>query len=172
MHVFLIAAISVDGFIDPGTNTSSLTWTSKADKQFFRERTKQAGVMIVGRTTFETIGVALPGRKIYVLSSQPKPATYAALSDDAVEFTSDTPEVLLKRLAAQGVSEVAVCGGSQVYTHFLKAGLVETVYLTVEPILFGTGVSLCATPLQTKLQLQERRALSEQTTLLVFAVQR
>lgn len=170
MHVFLIAAVSVDGFIDRGSHQASTEWTSPEDKKFFRERTKQAGIMIVGRTTFETIGRALPGRKIFVLSSQPKPEKYAAIPDEAVEYTSQSPQELLQRLETAGSAEVAICGGSSVYKQFMEASLVQTLYLTMEPIIFGEGIKLVAGALDVKLQLKNITNLSEQTVLLEYQV--
>lgn len=171
MKVFIIAAISVDGFIAPSVDTSSVEWTSKGDKQFFTERTKQAKVMVMGRTTFETIGRALPGRKIIVMSSKPKPEEYAAIPDSEVKYTPQTPSNILDELETAGHKEVAICGGSQIYFAFMEAGLVDTLYLTVEPITFGKGIGLFKKELpQTKLELQEMKKIDEHTVLLEYLV--
>ena len=55
MQIFLIAAMTADGYIAENDADVSTRWTSEADSQWFRERTKQAGVMIMGRKTYETI---------------------------------------------------------------------------------------------------------------------
>ncbi len=196
MHVFLIAAVSVDGFIDRGSHQSSTEWTSAEDKKFFRDRTKEAGVMIVGRTTFETIGRALPGRKIYVLSSQPKPEKYAAIPDTEVEYTSLKPAELLEKLkteqlpksaaelqstsptdqvvrpviTSKPITEVAICGGSSIYAQFMQAGLINTLYLTMESVVFGEGIKLFSGSLQNQLSLSSVSKLSDQTVLLEYSV--
>lgn len=180
MHVFLIAAVSVDGYIDRGSHQSSTEWTSAEDKKFFKDRTKEAGVMVVGRTTFETIGRALPGRKIYVLSSQPKPEQFAEIPDSAVEYTSLSPAELLTQLettelmaddgTTKKITEVAVCGGSSIYTQFMQAGLVNTLYLTMEPVAFGEGIKLFKGTIEPKLILTSVQKLSEQTILLEYTV--
>ena len=54
IKVFIIAAISADGFIAKDTNHPAM-WTSKADKKRFIELTKRAGVVIMGATTFKTL---------------------------------------------------------------------------------------------------------------------
>jgi dihydrofolate reductase len=180
MHVFLIAAVSADGFIDRGAHQASTEWTSAEDKKFFRDRTKQAGVMVVGRTTFETIGRALPGRKIYVLSSQPKPEKFADIPDSQVEYTSLTPVELLSQLettalmeadgTTKKINEVAICGGSSIYTQFMQAGLLNTLYLTMEPVVFGEGIKLFNGAIDPKLSLKLVTNLSEQTLLLEYSV--
>jgi dihydrofolate reductase len=182
MHVFLIAAVSADGFIDRGSHQASTEWTSAEDKKFFRDRTKEAGVMVVGRTTFETIGRALPGRKIYVLSSQSKPEKFSEIPDSQVEYTSLTPAELLSQLettalmdadgTTKKIKEVAVCGGSSIYTQFIQAGLIDTLYLTMEPVVFGEGIKLFNGSISPKLSLKSVTNLSEQTLLLEYSVQR
>lgn len=182
MHVFLIAAVSADGFIDRGEHQASTEWTSAEDKKFFRDRTKEAGVMVVGRTTFETIGRALPGRKIYVLSSQSKPEKFSEIPNSQVEYTSLAPAELLSQLettalmdadgTTKKITEVAVCGGSSVYTQFMQAGLINTVYLTIEPVVFGEGIKLFSGTLQNKLTLGSLQKLSGQTILLEYTVEK
>jgi dihydrofolate reductase len=87
-----------------------------------------------------------------------------------VEVVSDTPADLIKRAAAQGYSELAVCGGASIYTMFLQAGVVDKLYLTIEPILFGQGLPLFDQQLEVKLELVELHRLSDQTTMLEYQV--
>jgi dihydrofolate reductase len=51
MKVFLIAAVTADGFI--GRDASHLAdWTSPEDKKLFRKLTTEAGVVVMGSKTF------------------------------------------------------------------------------------------------------------------------
>lgn len=171
MNVFLIAAISIDGFISPEALTNSAKWTSDGDKKFFGERTKQAKVMVMGSTTFGTIGRPLPGRRTVVMSSKPKPPEYSQFDDSQVMFTTKSPADIVEQLAAEGYDELAVCGGSNVYTQFMKARLIQTVYLTVEPIMFGSGVPLFNDSLGgQKLSLIEQKKIDTNTLLLTYSV--
>ena len=165
MHVFLIAAISIDGYIARDSDQISTVWTSKEDKKFFSERTKQAGVIVMGRKTFETIGRALPNRLNIVLSRQPRPTN----APEEIQWSNKTPQELLKELEQKGYQEVAICGGQQIYSEFLKAGLINTLYLTVEPIMFGAGVKLVTSDQSsaTKLSLKEMKKLNESGTILL-----
>jgi dihydrofolate reductase len=164
MKVFLIAAISADGFIARVTDELA-DWTSKEDKKLFVELTKRAGVMVMGRTTFETIGRALPGRKTIVY-------THQSLNVPGVEVTDETPANLVHRLHHEGTQELAICGGSAIYTQFMAAGVVDELYLTVEPTLFGTGVPLFADALNVELQLLDTKLLNDNVTLLHYEVQK
>lgn len=164
MQTSLIASITADGYI--GRHANHLAdWTSKEDKHFFVSHTKNVGTIIMGRKTFETIGRALPDRRMIVCTRNPQ-----VVQVDGVEATNESPADLLQRLADEGVTQVAICGGAEIYGLFLGAGLIDELFLTIEPILFGTGVPLSTATSDTQLQLLKVRHLSEQTILLHYAV--
>ena len=161
MKTFLIAALSADGFI--AKNSGHLAdWTSKEDKQFFVEMTKRAGVVVMGQNTYETIGRPLPGRLNVVYS---KDKEY-----EGVEVTQKDPKELLADLEKRGYEEAAIGGGATIYTMFMEAGLVDRLYLSIEPVLFGKGMSLFNKELDANLQLENVSKLGEQTILLEYNV--
>jgi dihydrofolate reductase len=162
MKVFIIAATTVDGFIGRDAEHLATTWTSEVDKRIFSQLTKQAGTIVMGSRTYATIGRPLPGRRTIVCTTQ---------QIDGVETTSKTPKELVEQLKAEGVQELAVCGGAYVYSQFMQAGVVDELYLDVEPVVFGAGVPLFGQPLQAKLQLLSSQKLNDGgTTLNHYAV--
>jgi len=163
ISAFIIVATTLDGFISPLEHTNSTTWTSGADKDFFIKKTKEAGVIVMGRTTFETIGKALPGRKMVVYSPEP-------LNVEGVETTTLPPQELLEKLEKEGFSDVAICGGSSIYSLFLRSGCVSKLYITLEPILFGNGIPLFKDIEQTKLTLLSTTPLNQNTLLLEYQI--
>lgn len=166
MKVFIIAALTADGFI--GRNSTHLSdWTSKEDKKLFVKLTKEAGVMIMGSRTFKTIGKALPDRRMVVLTSKPKEITAKE-----VEATNEPISKLLERLKKKGVNQIAVCGGSSVYKQFMHMRLVDELFLTYEPILFGNGITLFEGKMDTQLQLLSLETLNQSTYLAHYAVKK
>ncbi len=163
MKSFLIAALSADGFIARDSSSTSMSWTSKADKEFFKERTKQAGVIIMGSKTFETIGKPLPGRTTIVYTKSGK--TYPG-----VETTNKAPAKLLEELEQRGFSEVAICGGASIYTLFAQARCLEKMYITVEPVLFGKGVPLFSEKLNLPISLVATKQLAGGSVLLEYDI--
>lgn len=163
MNTFIIAAITADGFIGQDASHLSTRWTSQADKQFFTQKTKDAGVVVMGRSTFDTIGRALPGRRTIVMTSRP-------LQVGAVEPTQESPADLLRRLAVEGVAQVAVCGGANVYAQFVDAGVVDELFLTVHPIIFGAGIPLLNKQFRIPLQLLDTKNIGDETVLLHYRV--
>ena len=160
MKTFLIAAITADGFI--GKNSAHLAdWTCKEDKQFFVKKTKEAGVIIMGRNTYNTIGRPLADRHNIIYSEE---------DIAGVETTRKAPQELLQDLKSRGYKEVAICGGAQIYTMFMEAKLVDTLSLTVEPILFGSGIKLFNKELDVKLQLKSMEKLNNAAILLEYNV--
>lgn len=164
MRVFLIAAISVDGYIAPADKASlpSTSWTSNEDKKFFIQRTKEAGVIIMGSRTYETIGRPLPGRHTVVYSD--------STSYEGVETTAQDPRALLADLEKRGYKEVAICGGAAIYTMFIKAGLIDTLYLTVEPVVFGSGIRLFSEEVRANLILEELQKVGSNAIRLTYRV--
>lgn len=170
MKCFLIAAQTVDGFIAQDPTQVSTAWTSGSDKKWFSERTKEARVVVMGSTTFKTINRPLPGRLTVIYTRHPE--EFANFSADEVMTTDLAPAELLAELEAKGFTEVAICGGSSIYSQFLAAGVIDTLYLTIEPIIFGQGVALFSEKTETKLQLVDITTLSEDTILLQYLVVR
>lgn len=166
MKITLIAAISADGKIAETTGQSSLDWTSTEDTKFFIEKTKEAGIVVMGRKTFATINKGLKGRRVIVLTRDPS----KELPIPGVEFTNDEPNALVRRLDNEGVADLALAGGSSIYGQFLQAGLVTDIYLTIEPILFGGGVPLAQGFERIPLKLESIKQLNPQTIVLHYTV--
>jgi dihydrofolate reductase len=177
MNVFIIAALSADGFLADKQGQKSTNWTSKEDFQYFVKRTKQAGVCVMGSRTYATIGHPLKDRLTIVYTKHPEELSNSSdlrsnikdLKPSHVYTTSLSPSYLVNQLSNY-YSELAICGGSQIYTQWLKSGLVNTLYLTYEPILFGQGIPLFNAPLTQKLRLVQTTPLSDQTILLEYQV--
>ncbi|HSW80836.1 MAG TPA: dihydrofolate reductase family protein [Candidatus Saccharimonas sp.] len=77
---------------------------------------------------------------------------------------------MVARLKTEGVNQLAICGGATVYTQFLQAGLVDELFLTVHPTIFGTGVPLFNAEVGAKLQLIEAKNIGDDTILLHYNV--
>lgn len=140
IQTFIIAATSKDGYIGKNAEHKSSDWTSKEDLRNFVRLTKRARALIVGSKTFETFSrngdapKPLPDRLNIIYSRSKR------YEGENIMMTSDEPRVLLKKLEVVGFTEVAIAGGSEIYQMFLNTGLVDRIYLTVEPIEFGGGI--------------------------------
>lgn len=138
MKIILMAAVTLDGKI-ARNEAHFVDWSSREDKKLFYSTSKRAGVIIVGNNTFKTFPSPLPGRLHIVLT---------ATTDDKVsvpgeiEYTNAPPEEIVAHLEARGYTEAVLTGGAQINALFLRSNLVDEIWLTVEPLVFGLGVDL------------------------------
>lgn len=164
MTAFIIAVLTADGLIAETQDQSSVTWRSKEDRKFFIEKTKEAGVVVMGANTFYTMRRPMPERLHVVYSYEP-------IDLSGVEVTTKEPKEVLDDLAARGYKQVAICGGTTIFTMFMEAGVVDKLYLTIEPVAFGSGMTLFNKKFSVKkLKLASTRKLGEDTVLLEYDV--
>lgn len=113
--VSLISAVADNGVIG---KRNALPWYLPADLKHFKDVTMGKPI-IMGRTTYESIGRPLPGRINIVLSSR------TGFTAPGCEVVHTVAEALR---AVQGATEVMVIGGGAIYKEFLP--LAEKMYLT------------------------------------------
>jgi len=173
MNIWLIAAMSVNGKIAQDRDQNSLDWTSKEDTAFFVQKTKEAKTVVMGQKTFETIGRPLKGRRLIVLTPDESLKEKNMDEDEngtRLEFVNETPTELVSRLKSEGVETLVIGGGSFVYSSFLRERLVTDVFLTIEPIIFGSGIPLAEMFGDVELELVETTMLNTQTICLHYRV--
>jgi dihydrofolate reductase len=173
MRITLIAAQSLDGFITKH-DTPGSAFASAEDQAHLRSALAGFDCSIMGAKTYRIARdqirrhLSAPRRRI-VLTRTPD-----AHASDAVpgllEFSAARPARLLADLAAQGCSRCALLGGAQIHSLFLQAGLVNELWLTLEPVLFGAGTPLLSEPTDTRLRLLADEALSLNTRLMKYEV--
>lgn len=174
MTTFIIAALTADGFIARDAGHSPFNWTSKEDKARFIRLTKDAGVVVLGSATFTTFPKPLKDRRNIVYS---RTKTFTSPEGSAlvggyplVETTQQSPAELVKRLESENAKAIAICGGSQIYTAFMKAGVVDKLFLTVEPVVFGSGIRLFSESIDFKLRLVSSETTPTGTIFMEYDV--
>ena len=115
MKLAIIVATDEKGLIG---RDNDLPWKLSADLQYFRKVT-MGKPLIMGRTTHESIGRALPGRKNIVVT---KNLTYQAEGCCVVHSVAGALE------ACDEVEEVMVMGGASLYEQLLPQA--DRLYLT------------------------------------------
>ncbi len=175
MRITLIAVQSLDGFITRH-GTPGAGFASAADGRHFRAALREFDCGVMGRATYEEACVGgtfspTPARRRVVLTRTPE--RFAAVAvPGALEFTDAAPAEITARLQAGGGRACALLGGAQVHRLYLAAELVDELWLTVEPRLFGTGTPMLATPADVRLRLLTHEPLGDDVLLLKYTVQR
>jgi dihydrofolate reductase len=165
MKVILLMAVTVDGMI-ARDSTQLVDWTGNADKKYFVQITKKAGVMIMGSRTFDTIGKVLPGRKNIVMTRDKKRVS----TDKDLIFTDRNPIEIVNYIEKQGFESFALIGGSVVNTLFIKENLINEVHVTIVPRLFGKGLALFDETMDIHLELLDVEKINGTHILLKYRV--
>ena len=118
MSVTIVVAIGDNGVIG---RDGGLPWPPTGDLAHFKALT-MGHPMVMGRTTFASIGRPLPGRTSIVLTRDP------AWSADGVEVAHDLGAALASAAALS--DETFLIGGAQVYAEALEAGVVDSMVVT------------------------------------------
>lgn len=113
--ISLVVAAAENGIIG---RDGELPWRLREDLRRFKAVTLGKPV-VMGRKTHESIGRPLPGRRNIVVTRQPD---YVA---DGCDVVSSVSAALA---AAEGVPEVMVIGGAEIYRQFLPQA--DRIYLT------------------------------------------
>ena len=161
---------SLDGKITAGENTNVHDWSSKEDQKYFSALIKKSPLIIMGRKTYETAkqSMKLSEKNLRVVITG-KPENYKREEiENQLEFTSDSPEMILKKLEKRGYRKSLLVGGAETNSEFLKAKLVNELWLTVEPVILGKGKNLFSeSPSKENVKLVSAKKLNKKGTLLL-----
>jgi dihydrofolate reductase len=165
VKLILIMAMTADGIIGR-THHHFPDWTCSEDKQMFKRVSQEAGVVVMGSRTFDTIGNALPGRLNVVMTRRPEQYESA----ENLVFWSGPARALLNDLQSKGFERAVLAGGATINSLFVRDALIDELYLTVAPKLFGQGLSLFAESLDLDLELKQISTFQDQTVLLTYRI--
>jgi dihydrofolate reductase len=132
-------AMSLDGYI--ADSKEAFDWIPNDDTVDFAGLFARVDTYLLGRRTYETVLANgeppwRAGTRVYVVSRTLPPG-----SRDGVTFTRDDPVALARSLRNEaGDGEIWLFGGGQLFAGLLAAGQVDSVELTVAPVLLGGGV--------------------------------
>lgn len=168
MKVIQYNAISLNGYIaGPDDDTS---FTSKEDWDGFLAMAKKVGNIIIGRRTHDMAkkeGNQLDVRLRIVMTNN---SSYNDHTPNTI-FTSQSPKEIIELVSSRGFDTTLVAGGGMLNSSFLKAGLIDELYIDVEPIIFGRGIPLFSPDdFEKNLKLLSTTKLNENTVQLHYRV--
>jgi dihydrofolate reductase len=117
--VVIVVAIGRNGVIG---RDGGLPWPPTGDLAQFKALT-MGHPIVMGRTTYESIGRPLPGRTSIVLTRDP------SWTAEGVEVAADLPSALARASELDDV--VFLIGGAQVYAAAIDAGAVDQMVVTL-----------------------------------------
>lgn len=133
-------AISLDGFVAK-LNGDSDSWVNPADEARYQAEVKRCGSLIVGRTTYEQYKEDFKayGKDVMLFVC----TTDKSQQDTAnVTFVNGSAEEIIQDISERGYDELVVCGGGEVNGMLAKAGLVDEIVISIQPVVLGEGIPL------------------------------
>jgi dihydrofolate reductase len=164
IKVTLLMAISLDGKIAKDSYHFA-NWTSKEDKKHFLKISKEYGLIMMGENTFKTLPGTLPNRLNVVFSCKKN-----LKEEKDLKYVEGDPEKVLKELEDLGYGRALLCGGTFLNSQFLKKQLISDLIITIEPKLFGQGLSLFDTSVDYSLELKELKKINKNSLTLKYKV--
>jgi dihydrofolate reductase len=169
MKVIMVAVISSNGKLTRGEDPDIYKWTSREDQDFFFSFIKRSSLIVMGSGTYNSIKSKLKTQKSklrIVLTRRPDVYKSEQIRGQ-LEFSSEKPPALVRRLS-KTYKQMLLVGGSAVYSSFMKENLVDEIYLTIEPLVFGSGKDLFEKgSFESSFNLVSFKKLNKQGTLLL-----
>src|ERR1700759_5060214 len=137
MKTILIFVSSLDGKITKWGQPNVRLWSSHQDQDYYKKVWNESKLIVMGSATFnaDTFNPS-PDHQIIIMTSDPNKYKNAAVRGQ-IEFTNETPVELCSRFTKNGYPQMLVVGGPHVATSFLKEQLIDELWLTIEPKIFG-----------------------------------
>ena len=162
-------ASSLDGFI-AGPNGEA-DWIVHNPEVDFGELFSQFDTALIGRKTFDFMARAgrtsMPGMKVFVFSRTLNQEQYP----EVTVVAGNAKEVVAK-LRKENGKDIWLFGGGELFSSLAAEGLVDSVELSVMPVLLGGGLSLASKlPRQLNLTLAKHRLYKNGIVSLEYAIQ-
>ena len=157
-------ATSIDGIIAKSSK-SGVDWTSTEDWNFFQKALIKMDAVVVGYNTYKVAEARLKARNTIVLTS--KVGTIKVKGK--VVFINPSKVNLKNFLQGKAYKKVAILGGSKVYDFCLRNKMLDELFVTIEPYVFGNGVPMFSSNKFKKysLSLDSVKKLNKKGTILL-----
>ena len=139
MKTIVVFVTTLDGKITKWGDPHVQRWSSREDQAYFKKTWNESPLIIMGSSTFDFAPVKPNPNNLLVIMTH-TPADYKKYEvAGQLEFSDESPSALTERFRAKGYDRMLVVGGPHIATSFFKAGLVDELWLTLEPKIFGKG---------------------------------
>ena len=161
--------LSVDGKSTNG-DLPDQSWASSEDQLHLSRLISENNLILMGGNTYSLAKSHIKpaeGKLRVVVTRDPE-----NYSDDKIEgqleFVSGSVNEIVKELEHRGFEKMLLLSGESLNKEFFQNSLIDEIYLTVEPKIFGSGKGMVAeSGLNLDLQLMEMEKLNEQGTILL-----
>lgn len=170
MKVILCMVMSLDGKTTKWNRPNIYEWTSKEDQKHFASIIQKHKLIVMGKKTYlaakSNIQLA-KGKLRIVMTKHPKKFKKISVPGQ-LEFVVDSPKEIVKICSKLGYKEMLLVGGETINTLFLKQKLINELWITVEPYIFGKGNGLFSEEMfDLNLKMKSHKKLNKKGTILL-----
>jgi len=139
MSTAIYIAITPNGMI--ARADESADWISESEWKLFSKFVNGHGNMIVGKRTYEIL-------LAHGEFARPELSAIATVVLSDVPLAVEDPNHAVARSPAEAIAllegheTIVIAGGGRMIGSFMKENLVDELYLDIEPIVFGKGITL------------------------------
>lgn len=166
LNFYAVAVITVDGKIARDSSHMA-DWSSKEDKDFLYEKMSESDVIILGNNTYKIAKDKLTERKrncIVFTNSIDK----TKKENELLLYVNPNNVDILNLMNEHSYKNICVLGGSKTYSYFLEKDLLDELFITIEPVIFGKGISLFGEDVhEKKFELVSVKKLNDKGTILL-----
>jgi dihydrofolate reductase len=139
MKSILVFVSTLDGKVTKWGDPHVRDWSSKEDQEYYKKILGEASLIIMGSNTFNADYFSpSPHRLLLVMTKHILKYKKSEVAGQ-IEFTDKLPAELTEKFRKKNYEVMMVVGGPHVATSFLKDGLIDELWLTIEPKIFGVG---------------------------------
>ena len=139
MKIILVFVSTLDGKVTKWGDPMVRSWSSQSDQEYFSKIWEDSTLTVMGSNSFKADPLKpSPKRLLVILTHHPSDYNKYQVPGQ-IEFTNETPTQLCSRLESEGHNQMLLVGGPLIASSFLKEKLVDELWLTIEPLIFGTG---------------------------------
>jgi len=162
-------AMSLDGFI-AGPNGEA-DWIVIDPDYNFAELWAQFDTALMGRLTYQAALARLGKSAFQSMKTFVASRTFSPADHPGITILSELNRELLQSIRAQSKKDIWLFGGGNLFVQLLAMNEVDTVEVTIIPVLLGAGVRLLpSTTQRTKLHLSEHKIYPSGTAHLIYEV--
>lgn len=170
MKVILAMVVSLNGKTTKGEIKSPTEWASSEDQLHFQSLVASNNLIVMGSKTYEAskafIRLQKDKLRIVLTRNPGKFKDFSVLGQ--LEFSNESPDDIVKRLEKNGYRQILLASGANINTLFFQSKLIDEIWLTVEPRIFGLGKNLVEDAnLDVQLSLESVKKLNKKGTLLL-----
>jgi len=174
MKIILIDVSSLDGKLTKWKGNDIYEWSSREDFMHFQKVKSENNLIVMGSGTFDKVrdienaGLKPEKERLRIIMTA-KPEKYRKYSvPGQMEFSDEAPVELVNRLEQQGYKQMLLVSGGKIATSFFKEQLIDELWLTIEPKIFGSGEPLVQEgAFDINLKLLAMQKLNSSGTLLL-----